>query len=394
MPKKKPYVYKQEETSGGDEYLKLGELWSGAKRGQAYIWGSGGGLFMSPYTPFIPLDYVVQGTPRVSYSNQVYRTVRNIWNPTRKYSAKIEKEMETRWGGKTFTSLVFSSESSVGRQEWKSNATISINNYLEYDQATDLQFIGASDRAYDLSDLVDKFNTNGCSRIAMRNYGVGISPYSMYLRLNPTSDWREMDAYVLAVVLPENYMYVKYHILAHNTIPLDRIVILIDKELDGTEFPSRAARAVYKKLLPHIMQSKCQVWKVPHSFIKENCFINNYALKNVNIKERKKEYATILDEFYKEELCSMVENQGQRGIMEQIANYPQTYSYINDEVMVAAETWANENLTNTTQPLRWDLSVDSITRVSNNIMNSTSEMGNHLLSVDEQDEPIIDDMAF
>jgi hypothetical protein len=102
----------------------------------------------------------------------------------------------------------------------------------------------------------------------------------------------------MAVILPENYVYQKQHVLVHGTIDLSKVIVLVNRELDDTDFHNKNFRAYYRKhLLPILNEMKVEVWKVPVSFMEENCFHGNITLEATSFMDKKKEIETIYDDF-------------------------------------------------------------------------------------------------
>lgn len=104
---------------------------------------------------------------------------------------------------------------------------------------------------------------------------------------------------VLPAILPENLVYQKLHILKYGTIDLLKVIVLIDSELDSTSFPSNFIRTIYRnELLPNIVQTSCTVFKVPLSFIKENCFYDKTGdIFPSNLIERRKAKQEFIEDF-------------------------------------------------------------------------------------------------
>jgi hypothetical protein len=108
------------------------------------------------------------------------------------------------------------------------------------------------------------------------------------------------------------------------------VVVLVDKALDETSFRPTAFRGLYRDLVDKVLKSSCDVWKVPHEFIMEKCFLGNYKLKEENILKRKKEIEGIIDEFYesfKEKETDKI-SYG-KGIYDQIGEILRTPTYGN-----------------------------------------------------------------
>jgi hypothetical protein len=132
-------------------------------------------------------------------------------------------------------------------------------------------------------------------RLISRFDGTGIHPYKDRGCLSLV---HENQPYVLAVILPENLVYQKLYILRHKKIDLRKVIVLIDRDLDSTAFPKRMIRQIYmQELVPLIKSTAVQAWKVPLSFIKNNCFYGEFSLISSSIKERRDEREEIVATF-------------------------------------------------------------------------------------------------
>lgn len=298
MPKK-PYVYKKETTTGENSVGKLpywAEIWRG------YSGGNECKQVMCPYTNFIPVLYIV--SPLYSYiPRDIGGLLKNYWSVKVNNKNKIERVNKQREGS-LLTSFVYYDIDDITRRGSERVTRGRINEWLLADDAMSLDNMYNTGCYYSMDDVLSGFPQNITKRFSQRSYSGAISPYTiMRKKLTPGMPSGEYYPHVMAVVLPENYMYVKYHLLRYNSIPLDRVVVLIDKELDSTSFPVKPFRALYKKLLPHIMSTKCDVWKVPLEFIEENCFIDSSSVLPDNILDMEKATGALIDEFY-EEFCN------------------------------------------------------------------------------------------
>ncbi len=132
--------------------------------------------------------------------------------------------------------------------------------------------------------------------INARTFNASLSQLTCFLE---TERWsRVFIPQVVAIVLPENYVYQKQHVLVHGTIDLSKVIVLVNKELDDTDFHNKNFRAYYRKhLLPILNQMKVEVWKVPVSFIQENCFHGGITLEATSFMDKKKETERIYDYF-------------------------------------------------------------------------------------------------
>jgi len=120
--------------------------------------------------------------------------------------------------------------------------------------------------------------------------------------------------------------------LTQNVLDLSKVIILIDRELDTTTFPKQPFRRLYREgMMPHIMKSACDVWKVPQSFIKEKCFVEPFSLRGIGPLERKRVLDQLIEGFInsldeKKEKHEAFSNRLSTGIFEQLADIGGPYS--------------------------------------------------------------------
>ena len=140
------------------------------------------------------------------------------------------------------------------------------------------------------------FRNGEAIRINARTFNASLGQLTCFLE---TERWsRVFIPQVMAVILPENYVYQKQHVLVHGTIDLSKVIVLVNRELDDTDFHNKNFRAYYRKhLLPILNEMKVEVWKVPVSFMEENCFHGNITLEATSFMDKKKEIETIYDDF-------------------------------------------------------------------------------------------------
>lgn len=140
------------------------------------------------------------------------------------------------------------------------------------------------------------FHDGEAMRIHARTFAVSLGQLTCFLETEAYS--RVYTPQVLAVILPENYVYQKWHILTHGTIDLSKVIVLVNRELDDTDFHHKNFRAYYRKyLLPVLNELKVEVWKVPVSFMEEYCFHNGITFEKTAFMERRQETETIFTSF-------------------------------------------------------------------------------------------------
>jgi len=165
--------------------------------------------------------------------------------------------------------------------------------FLHYNELVTLQTNTRSGHFNDTERLFIK--DSGC--VYGRTFTAYLGGLSCFFYNSDRPD-SEPKAQVMAVVLPENYIYQKQHFLLTGTIDLTKVIILVNKELDSTSFPHKAFRAYYRKhILPIINSLNVDVWKVPQSFITENCSHSGIKLNSVSLIDKTREIASIVDDF-------------------------------------------------------------------------------------------------
>ncbi len=254
-----------------------------------------GRLITSVYANYIPLTYILR-MPSCLQTDSNY----DLWAETGDRVGLDEEDLESdemvesmeefegKWNNSYISRVALSGIETEGRAAVGLN---NLKNWLHDDSSlsiTDLQCEQFLDRA-EATDY-----TNGYRVILnQRVYSALLDFYSMYYK-NLTTSQGVFTPRVIAVSLPENYYYHRLSILK-GRIDLSKIIILVDKDLDSPRFECQPFRQLYKEtLLPHIMESGCQVWKVPYEYIVENCFHQSFNVRENNIFERQADVEEIL----------------------------------------------------------------------------------------------------
>lgn len=319
MPRKE-YQFRREPTEGRDVELSLSTLYAGRDI-ESVPEHLSEELVIHPYTKMIPLSYIMIDKGYSAGFTRAADAVRR-WGVRGKPDQKKINKLNLEWRNKMFITMTFPRFNN-DKEESRKTAYTTLSEYIEKDN---LESIGALAQGYystrGRDHIIRQFFENRANRFFQRTYKGFIEPYTMYVN---NSDNRYHPIF-LAVVLPENYLYVKYHILAKNTIPLDRVVVLVDKDIDKRGIYIEPVRKMYRELMPHVMASACQVWKVPKEFIIDSCFHSPYTIKSVGIKEIKEEKEQLINEFYEtfgerndEELAEIGSRVVGQGILEQIS---------------------------------------------------------------------------
>lgn len=168
------------------------------------------------------------------------------------------------------------------------------NYFIKDRNLVDVSHIDNSASSFDFTPRA--FRDGQSMRINARTFSVSLGQLTCFLE---TERWsRVYTPQVMAVILPENYVYQKQYVLVHGKIDLSKVTVLVNRELDNTDFHSKNFRAYYRKhLLPILNELKVDVWKVPASFIEENCFHRGITLEARSFMEKRKETEEIYHKF-------------------------------------------------------------------------------------------------
>lgn len=177
-----------------------------------------------------------------------------------------------------------------------------IDTWMLFDQSISIDYIRMTSPRICNSDIEEVFlsksgyysSNYGSCNIKARSYSGIISLLTMIMRMDD-----DLYPLVLAVVKPEDFLYQKYHIIRYGSVDLNRVTILVDRELDSVDFPKPALRKLYKSTIEPILKTlKCKIWKVPMSFIKDNCFLPPFKLLSSSSRAMRKEREQIVDSLY------------------------------------------------------------------------------------------------
>lgn len=240
-------------------------------------------LVMCPFTEYIPVSYVTEGIiPNYFYSvnNDVLKrklplhkqTLENIGILRKRYSdnmsdiiCRICYSTDRKEDAKARIGNILYNEHPVGinpNPGWHTNRTAHIMDSFRT-RATYLQAFTAGD---------DMGVTNRLGLFIQRD---GI-----------------MVPIIVMVVHKKNLLYQRLHFLLRGELDLSKCMLFVDRELDSPSvFPEKAFRANIwmKHILPWIKTLDIDVWKVPASFIEENCFMPQYKVKGKTVEEKRKE---------------------------------------------------------------------------------------------------------
>lgn len=292
MPRKEKPIYEKIETSGDFKELNNKEQFFGNSYGTTN--NSQKINSMSVYTDFIPLLYLTSGLKRATKTTslQAYLNLKqkNDFKDD-EYNKWIQKYDGGTLSGFCKYSFTSDQESNI------INLKESIESWMEYDRMMDVETILGYPRysweGINRTTIMQQIRTGHIGSSCQRTYIVGTSAFSMY-----RGEDNRYIPHVLAVILPENYLYLKYKLLTQNVLDLSKVIILVDRELNTAKFCQQAFRKLYKEaMLPQIMKSSCDVWKVPQSFIQEKCFVEPFNLRGIKLKERGEFLGQLVKEF-------------------------------------------------------------------------------------------------
>lgn len=181
----------------------------------------------------------------------------------------------------------------LNHSNFKSVLSATINNYMCVDTLLEM-CVNSQGEWGVFEDAPRFFQTSG--RIDARTFSVNLGGLSCFMADSRNSS--NFIPQVMAVVLPENYIYQKEYLLTHGKVDLSKVILLVNKELDSPSFYQKNFRAFYRKyILPIIKTLNIDVWNVPVSFMEEYCFHNKITLESKSFMDKKKETEGLYDEF-------------------------------------------------------------------------------------------------
>lgn len=262
----------------------------------ARVWTDPGVHYLtSPYVKLIPLSYLLHSETLRSVN--INRNLYNIEHGLRRFHGiGLEKAKTLINLPSGFGAILFSILTSGRNDELQLNSPdliqvmkMNYNNYIHYDELLDIANSSLSGGRFDDSQNAMLYKAR---RIYGRTFNALVSGLSCFM--SPQAYGRDYTPQIMAVVLPENYIYQKEYIMAHGKVDLSKVILLVNKELDSTSFPYPTFRKYYRaQLLPLIQKLKMDVWKVPVSFIEDSCFHKGIALESTSLIGIKQEVEEI-----------------------------------------------------------------------------------------------------
>lgn len=259
-----------------------------------------GNLLMCPYTNYIPLAYLLMAEDIIPTRSNGFSYLKD--------NIKISKAKQKFYdrgiidiAERAYRDYYSSRNTSLNANILKRMMEYT-NGYLFYDGALNVYSQRASSWfSNKREDIINDFNKN-MRQFHQRSYNGYTSPYSLFRRTDGIKD--KYIPHILAVVRPEHYMQLKLKFLLTGKIDMSMVIIFIDGQLDTTEFPVPAFKALYRAVRPKILETAAQIWRVPLEFIQENCFLPKFELKEKSILKRKEEIDGLIKEFYNSERTS------------------------------------------------------------------------------------------
>jgi hypothetical protein len=290
MARKEKPIYEKIETSG--ELTELDGRSDYLRNSYGSYSPNINRLTMSVYSDFIPLLYLTSGL-RAPIHNISSKDYTNITGKTTGITEWSKKHLRGVFSG--YTNGGYTSEKNTNIIQLKAE----LKRWIGREARMDVESLTGYPRyawdGCDRNNIIGRMGRFQLGASCQRTYTTATSALSLYLGNN-----EKWNPHVLAVVLPENYVYLKYKLLTQNVLDLSKVIILMDRELDTTAFPKQPFRKLYREgLMPHIMKSSCDVWKVPQSFIREKCFVEPFSLRGIGPLERKKVLEQLIEGFTK-----------------------------------------------------------------------------------------------
>jgi hypothetical protein len=252
-------------------------------------------LIICPYTKFVPISYLKQHSN--THQGRAYASFRNKLredNVTRFFSID-SKGWEPEKLPKKIYDLIDYTMAAKGNYVLESASNqkgvyANVEAFIKEDRRTTFH---ATRYASTMSDALTFFESETISTVSFRTYQMQAGCFSVIVAGNP---------YIMAVIPREKYLYHRTRVLLGLPLDLSKVVILIDRRLDlpGEDDIPKAFKALYQKTLENTIKSTgAMIFKVPLEFIKENCFLSDFAIKSKNKKERQTESSIFLTNFYK-----------------------------------------------------------------------------------------------
>lgn len=299
--KERPMFWKEEAVGERTTLPALmGEFCANLDREHSYE-GRGIPKASSPFVNMIPLK-ILNNSFNMNYrtwSSYSSNGRRQSYNRNMADATNVDRAMliadQNIGVSQVVNSMIFNGTlNTVNHDSFKRLLANNINWFIKDANIVDVAHYDNSASSFDHTSRA--FLNGETMRINARTFSASLGQLTCFLETERYS--RVFIPQVMAVILPENYVYQKEHVLLHGTIDLSKVVVLVNRELDDTEFHNKNFRAYYRKhLLPILNSLKVDVWKVPVSFMEENCFHGAITLEKTSFMEKKQELEGIYQGF-------------------------------------------------------------------------------------------------
>ena len=245
-----------------------------------------GGMMMSPYSDYIPLSYLLNNNFSLRWYHNYH--IEDYYGRLNIAKGNNIDRIE----GKVLRQMLYNAFQQVAKGDAALQALYSVREWIEYDEPLSMNY---------MQNCVNyEYNRERIGELILSPMKIRQRSYDAMSHMYSLSELKNEKAipHVLAVVLPENYLYLKYKLLVDNTLDMSKVIILINKNMDTPQFECKPFRKLYRDFLkPKIEETACDVWKVPLEYIVSSCFMEEYSLMSLGMKERRAISQKLIDGF-------------------------------------------------------------------------------------------------
>lgn len=288
MPRKFVEEFIQIETKGKENFHKVPKFWNTS----AANYLNGMDTAMSPYTPFIPMEYLNRGRT-FTYYNPESRSLNSSWmsalfpamgRPTSVMTEFRNSKSRLIRSPELIYSIIFGATQGSEAEYIKSSVLKSVNDYLKNDNPHGMEGALRDMISNNTAEMSTCFNSPTIRSFFLRTYNGGIGNYCLF---------RDTDAgriyHILPVILPEHLYYQRMHILIKGTIDMSKVIILVDRDLEDTDSHVGVRKLYLGRLKSQLLESGAQIWAVPRECIHQLCFVQDYKVQSKKIIDRQRE---------------------------------------------------------------------------------------------------------
>lgn len=252
---------------------------------------------ISPHTELIPIQYLLAGKELISlntYNNgstwmDNYDTVISVLRDSGRspYVLSLDSHDQKKLRDKMKTLIGHSLIGEIIKVKgYKHAVKGAINDFLSFKTNISPTITGSSIHNSTV-DMALAFKESFHRRFTLRTYNGSIGWYSIYEQIMIREE-SVAKPHILSVILPENLYYQKLHIIKYGNIDLTKVIILVNRELEDSDFHLPGLRTLYMgRLKPLIQATGATIMLVPQSYIEDKCFIPEFKLP-ISIRERRK----------------------------------------------------------------------------------------------------------